>query len=177
MIYKCFIYILLLSLVITGRVTTNKQVQTSNLTPVKRLTFDQTTAYVEQQKGKPLLVNFWATWCDPCVEELPDLIKLYDTHHQDGLEMVGFSVDFPKDTNKLVKPFVKKHKIPYPVYVCDPDDQDILINHFSPKWSGAVPATFLYDKDGKLVNMNIKKMSYKEMEEFLKPILEQKQGN
>ena len=90
-------------------------------------------------------------------------------HHEDGLEMVGFSVDFPDQTDTVVKPFVHKYDIPYPVYVAAPDDQDILINHFSKQWSGAVPATFLYDKSGKLLRARFGKMTYSEMEQFIKP--------
>jgi thiol-disulfide isomerase/thioredoxin len=156
---------------------TEKQTSVTTPAPVSRLTFGQLTTYVAQQKGKPLVVNFWATWCDPCVEELPDLIKLYNAHHKEGLNMVGFSVDFPEQTEKVVIPFVSTHKIPYPVYVANPDDQDTLINYFSKAWSGAVPATFLYDKKGNLVQAHFGKMTYKEMEEFIKPIQTIKKEN
>ncbi len=162
---------------------TQKETAVTTPPPISRLTFGQLTTYVAQQKGKPLLVNFWATWCDPCVEELPDLIKLYNAHHKEGLDisyrlsMVGFSVDFPDQTEKVVKPFVQKYKIPYPIYVADPDDQDTLINYFSKAWSGAVPATFLYDKKGNLVRAHFGKMNYAEMEEFIKPVQTTKKGN
>ena len=169
--------ILLLCLLLAGCVTTQKQSSTPPTPAVSKLTFEQMTTYVAQQKGKVLLVNFWATWCDPCVEELPDLIKLYQAHHAEGLDMVGFSVDFPDQTNKVVKPFVKKNKIPYPIYVANPDDQDILINYFSKEWSGTVPATFLYDPSGKLIKIRLTKMSYAEMEEFIKPGQVQKKDN
>jgi thiol-disulfide isomerase/thioredoxin len=165
------LYFLLSVILMTGCATTNTQKSSTSIPPVTRLSFDQLTTYVGQQQGKPLLVNFWATWCEPCVEELPDLIELYHAHHKEGLEMVGFSVDFPEQTDTVVKTFIKAHNIPYPVYVANPDDQDVLINHFSKKWSGAVPATFLYDKTGRLVRMRLGKMTYREMEEFIKPIL------
>ena len=168
------VFILLLSLAFSGCTTTAKESKISRLVPVSRLNFDQITTYVGEQKGNPLLVNFWATWCEPCVEELPDLIKLYNTHQQQGLAMVGFSVDFPEQTDSVVKPFVKSHHIPYPIYVADPDDQDKMINHFSKNWSGAVPCTFLYDSTGRLVRMRMGKMSYSEMEEFLKPVFKKK---
>lgn len=156
---------------ITGCAKSNSQKASSIPSTVSLLSFDQMTTYLDQHKGKPLLINFWATWCDPCVEELPDLIKLYKNHHKDNLQMVGFSVDFPEDINTKVKPFVKSHKIPYPIYVANPDDQDALINHFSKDWSGAVPATFLYDSNGKLLKMKTGKMTSSEMEEFIKPVL------
>ena len=157
-----------------GCLTTQKEPSVLPAHTISRLSFDQITTYVTEERGKPLLVNFWATWCEPCVEELPDLITLYETHHKDGLDMVGFSADFPEQTDKVVKPFVKSHKIPYPIYVADPDDQDTLINYFSKEWSGAVPGTFLYDSSGRLIRMRIGKMSYEEMEEFIKPIHVQK---
>ncbi len=125
------IVLILLTTIFYGCVTTQPKTSDTSPKDITRLSFGQLTTYVANHKGKPLLVNFWATWCEPCVEELPDLITLYQKHHLEGMDMVGFSVDFPEQTNKVVKPFVKEHHIPYPIYVADPDDQDTMINYFS----------------------------------------------
>jgi len=71
-------------------------------------TLDDMTASVGQYKGKVVLVNFWATWCDPCKKEIPWLIKLNDNYASRGLVILGVSMD--DDGRKAVEPFVKDHR-------------------------------------------------------------------
>ena len=66
-------------------------------------------------KGKPLVVNFWATWCDPCLREIPLLKTLRREHAADSLEIVGIALDYPSDVRK----YVTEHGIDYPVMVGD----------------------------------------------------------
>lgn len=67
-------------------------------------------------EGKPLMINFWATWCGPCRKEIPVLINIYNQYHEQGLEIIGISVDQRRDQ---VPPFVQQFDIPYVILYGD----------------------------------------------------------
>lgn len=102
-------------------------------------------------KGKPLVVNVWATWCMPCVAEMPELAKFYRASEKLGVGFLSFSADMTSEVDGTVKPFVKDKKVPFPVYVLDslpPDRLAAMLKAEDSKWDGPLPATFLFDKDG-----------------------------
>lgn len=99
-------------------------------------------------KGKVLLVDFWATWCSPCLEELPLLVKLGAKYRDRGLNMVTVSCDEPEEEAKALN-VIRQHKAP-PGYLKRVADDEKFINSVDPKWSGALPGLFLYDRDGRL---------------------------
>lgn len=91
------------------------------------------------------VVNFWATWCGPCVLELPHFEKLQRNHHDKPLKVILVSLDFASQLQKRVVPFVKKRKITSTVLLLDGGDPNQWINRVEPRWSGSIPATlFLY---------------------------------
>ena len=98
-------------------------------------------------KGKVVLIDFWATWCGPCVAELPNVKKTYAKYHEKGFEIVGISLDQSKD--KLIK-FVGKEKMPWPQHF----DGQGWKNEFAVKYGiQGIPAMWLIDKKGNLVDM------------------------
>jgi thiol-disulfide isomerase/thioredoxin len=91
------------------------------------------------------VVNFWATWCGPCVQELPHFEKLQRNHYDKPLKVVLVSLDFPSQLQKRVVPFVKKRKLTSTVLLLDGGDPNQWIDRVEPRWSGSIPATlFLY---------------------------------
>lgn len=104
-------------------------------------------------KGKPLVVNVWATWCMPCVAETPELAKFYRASEKLGVGFLSLSADMSSEVDGTVRPFVKDKKVPFPVYVLDsipPDRLAAMLRAEDSKWDGPLPATFLFDKDGNL---------------------------
>ena len=102
--------------------------------------------------GRPLLVNFWATWCAPCREEFPDLVEIRAQYAADRLDFVLVSLDDPSDIGKAVPEFLAEAQATaFPSYLLNADDSDAAINLVDPTWSGELPATFLYDCSGALV--------------------------
>lgn len=99
---------------------------------------------------KPLLVNFWATWCDPCREEFPDLVKL-DGDYAGKIDFITISLDEVSEINRDVPNFLVQMKARMPAYLLKAQDDDAAIAVISKDFSGALPFTILYDQTGKQV--------------------------
>ena len=106
---------------------------------------------IAAQKGRVVLVNFWATWCGPCVAEFPALVRTSRTYKPQGLSVIAVSADSLKDQHAKVEPFLKKQGAAFPVYLQKSADPEAFINAFDPAWQGDLPRTFIYDRQGRLV--------------------------
>jgi peroxiredoxin len=102
-------------------------------------------------QGKVLLINFWATWCAPCIAEFPEFVMIDKNYRSKGVRMVAISTDEKSDIESAVIPFLKKQKAEFESFVSDADDPQELIDVVDKNWSGALPATFVFDKQGKLI--------------------------
>jgi thiol-disulfide isomerase/thioredoxin len=105
-------------------------------------------ALKKKYQGKVLLINTWATWCLPCKEEFPDLVRLARNYENSDVAVIGVSVDYPDEVNSKIIPFLSSQQVNFPNFVQDFKEPEDLINLFNEKWRGAVPATFIYDKKG-----------------------------
>lgn len=99
--------------------------------------------------GRPLLINFWATWCDPCRDEFPDLVKL-DAAYKGKIDFVTVSLDDPSDINTSVPKFLREMKAEMPAYLLSTPDENEAILLVSKDWAGSLPLTVLYDANGTL---------------------------
>lgn len=103
-------------------------------------------------QAHPLLVNFWATWCEPCREEFPDLVKINAEYRARGLEFITISLDDATDIKTAVPKFLKEMRAEeMPSYLLNETEPETAINEVDPSWSGGLPATFLFDAQGKIV--------------------------
>lgn len=101
--------------------------------------------------GKVVVVNFWATWCGPCVAELPELIRISEEMKGRGVRFVGISADDQGDLATTVVPFVATRKIPYEQFLQQTDDPQEMIDVVDKNWPGTLPATFVYNQRGQMV--------------------------
>lgn len=104
---------------------------------------------IENRNGKILFINFWATWCVPCVEEFPDLVKIYKEHKGSEFEFLSVSVDISSEIETKVIPFLKEQSAEFPVVLVEEKRSEQVINLINPEWNGAVPVTVIYDEHGK----------------------------
>jgi len=105
---------------------------------------------VAAAKGKVVLVNFWATYCAPCRKEMPQLVALEARWRARGFQLLIISADEPEQA-AAARQFLDGIKAPASSYIKRADDDDKFINAIDPQWSGALPATFLYDRQGRKV--------------------------
>ncbi len=126
---------------------------------IEEIDIDKINKIIQNRDGKPLLINIWATWCMPCREEFPDLVKVSEKF-KGKVDVIGISVDFPDEINSKILPFAEKNKVNFKLYVNSESDQEKFINYFDKEWNGAIPATFIYDANGKQVKRIYGKKDY-----------------
>jgi thiol-disulfide isomerase/thioredoxin len=128
-------------------------------------------AAIAKQKGRVVLVNFWATWCVPCREEFPDLVRLEKAYRARGLSILGVSIDLAKDLPAVEK-FLATTRPDFPNYrkASGGDDQD-FIEFVDPKWGGELPFSVLYGRDGKKAAVLSGKQSYAAFEKAASGLL------
>jgi peroxiredoxin len=101
-------------------------------------------------KGKVVLIDFWATWCGPCVAELPHVQEAYEKHHANGFEIIGISLD--QDREKLTS-FIEKKKMTWPQFFDGQGWENDLAGKYGIR---SIPATFLVDGQGKIIGKNLR---------------------
>jgi thiol-disulfide isomerase/thioredoxin len=122
-------------------------------------------------RGKPLLVTFWATWCEPCREEFPMLVELSKQYGPEGLAVFGVSLDDDADMH-LVRHFLDLHKPTFPNYRQKPGiDVDAFYVGVNPAWTGTMPETVFYGRDGKIAGHFIGEQPRASFEQAIRTIL------
>jgi thiol-disulfide isomerase/thioredoxin len=123
-----------------------------NVIEVKGKLLDGSAFHWDSYRGKTVLVDFWATWCGPCVAELPNVKDAYAKYHERGFDVIGISLDQDK---QRVDDFVKREMLPWPILFSD-DPEATGWNHPLAEYYGimAIPRAILVDKEGKVVSMS-----------------------
>jgi thiol-disulfide isomerase/thioredoxin len=114
---------------------------------VKLINVDQLYERVKNGKDSTYVVNFWATWCAPCVKELPHFEKLQADFKTDKLAVLLVSVDFKSKLTSAVVPFVKRKNMKNEVFLLNESSPQEYIDRIDPSWSGSIPATFFIKGD------------------------------
>ena len=135
---------------------------------------------IAARKGKVLVVNFWATWCAPCVEEFPALVKLYNTNKTKGLDFVTVSFDEKSDAPTKVIPFLAKNKLTSGTFINKSGGEldDKYLKLLEPKLPAdapiAIPRTYIFDRKGKLVKVLVGGQTYATFSKTVAPLLARK---
>ncbi len=116
---------------------------------VKLINIDQLNERIKTGKDSTYVVNFWATWCAPCIKELPHFEKLGAEYKSDKLVVLLISVDFKSKLSSAVVPFVKRKNLRNEVFLLNESSPQEYIDRIDPSWSGSIPATLFIKGDKK----------------------------
>ncbi|WP_066226154.1 TlpA family protein disulfide reductase [Formosa haliotis] len=131
--------------------------------------FDELEPLLHKADDKVHVINFWATWCAPCVKELPHFEKLKAEYASKNVELLLVSLDFEKAYETKLKPFIIEHNLQSKVVALNDPDSNTWIPKVNDIWSGSIPATIIYSKDKR--EFYEQSFTYEELEKELKTFL------
>lgn len=137
---------------------------------IEQASHEKLAEVIRSSPAELSVVNFWATWCVPCRQEFPDLIRIGKDYADRGVQVIFVSADFEEDL-PVARDFLKEQKVTDKTYIKTGNDQ-AFINAFSENWSGALPATFIYEKGGKLREFWEGKSTYEELAARIEQLLD-----
>lgn len=126
---------------------------------------------ITQQRERPLLVNFWATFCDPCRDEFPDLVKIDKEYRPQSLDFVTVSLDDIDQLKTDVPKFLSSMNATMPAYLLNVTDPEPAINFIDRRWQGDLPATYLYNEKGEVVYKHIGRVNTTELREAIEKVV------
>jgi thiol-disulfide isomerase/thioredoxin len=132
---------------------------------------DQMASWRTSGADSILIVNFWATWCVPCIEELPDILQLREAYADKGVHLVLVSNDFKRHIASRLEPFAEARQLKSFVVFMDEPNPNTWIDSVSPQWSGAIPATWIIWPKRQKEAFFEGKMTYPQMEDLLLSVL------
>ena len=130
------------------------------------LSFEEFEPHLHRSTDTTYVINFWATWCAPCVKELPYFTRLMEAKKDEPVEVILVSMDFPKDIKKKLIPFVHDKDIAESVIALADLDYNSWIDKVSTEWDGAIPFTLVYNSKNRQVKLG-EIDSYEELENFV----------
>ena len=129
---------------------------------------DDLTKRIYNSSDTTYVVNFWATWCKPCVAELPEFEKLHNESKDKKIKVLMVSMDFKEEINKKLKDFLNKNNYTFDVVLLDEINGNDFINKISESWSGAIPATLITKNNKSTQDFIEKKVTYDYLIEKIK---------
>jgi thiol-disulfide isomerase/thioredoxin len=112
--------------------------------------FEDMAPLLEKDNDTLYIINFWATWCKPCIQELPYFEEVHEKYKTEKIKVILVSLDFKKHMDKRVIPFIEKNNIQSKVVLLNDGKPTYWIDSVSEDWSGAIPATLFYNRDKRI---------------------------
>jgi len=144
---------------------------TTRAQDVKVIKFKELQQLRRQPHDTLYVVNFWATWCKPCIKELPYFETANTQYKGRPVRVVLVSMDAAEDLEKRVKPFVQRRGIQSDVVLLDEVDGNTWIDKLEPKWSGAIPATMLFNNKRRQYEFKEGEMTQEELNSLIEQLL------
>ncbi len=138
---------------------------------IKRISKSELENILKNPSDKLHVINFWATWCGPCVTELPDFQKVVNESDKNKVDFLFVSLDFPSDADKKLVPFLKKNKYSFNVVLMTETDADSWIGKVDPNWQGSIPVTLFYNRARKIHHFVTEPMHKAELEKTIQSLL------
>lgn len=161
-----FLFIIILSASCSRGAGPDNNQQTYNV-PI--LDFDGVRPLLEKSNDTTYVVNFWATWCSPCIKEIPYFERIGKEYTNQKIKVILINLDFSNHYDTRLIPYLKENNIGSMVVMLDDPDANSWINEVSPEWSGAIPATIIYNKHKR--SFFEKEFTFEELEETIQDFL------
>ncbi len=126
---------------------TSSDTKNITATDIPVYNFERFQKLLSSDSDTTFIINFWATWCKPCVEELPYFEAYHEKHKNEKVKVLLVSMDFPKQIEKKVVPFINNRNLQPEVIILDEPDPNSWIDKVDPEWSGAIPITIIFKQD------------------------------
>jgi len=153
-----------------SEISTSLKQEISNVLEV--FDFDGLYPLLNRKDNKVYVVNFWATWCAPCIKELPHFEVIGEKYTSKNVEVLLVSLDFPNQYEKKLKPYILQHKLKSKVVALNDTDMNTWIPKINEEWSGAIPATLIYNTEKR--EFYERSFTYSELEKEVKQFLKQR---
>lgn len=134
---------------------------------IRKVNFDVFEKELKEDISNTYIVNFWATWCKPCVEELPEFEKLTEHYSHSNVKVILVNLDYTSKLESLVVPLLQRKNIKSSVYHLLDTDPNLWIDRVEKKWGGALPATIIYKSGMKTIYFTEGKITFDEISNFL----------
>jgi len=121
------------------------------VSPTKAIQAPEFKQILNSHRGDIVIVNFWATWCAPCLKEIPDLLRLQQENASEGVKLIGVAVDEPTENSAEVERFRSRYFPAFLTYARAGAEMDELAQVIDPTWNEVVPTTYLLDRQGRVV--------------------------
>lgn len=116
----------------------------------RKISREELIQIMNDPSDKLHVINFWATWCAPCVKELPEFQKTVNESNKNKVDFLFISLDFPSDAEKKLTPFLKKNNYSFNVALISDIDYNSWIDEVDPGWQGGIPATLFFNRARKI---------------------------
>lgn len=164
------VIILYIAFFLATGLTVQAETQSEKSGSITVYDFDAFSHWLEKDTDSLYVINFWATWCAPCVKEIPDFEKIHERYQQQKVKVLFVSLDFPGQIESRVIPFMQRMNMQAQVVLLDDTNSNRWIPLVSEKWSGAIPATLIYSQDFRAFYE--REFNFEQLEEIILPLIQ-----
>jgi thiol-disulfide isomerase/thioredoxin len=142
-----------------------------NLPVVKPIDHQGLRDLIRSDSGNIVLVNTWASWCKPCQEEMPALVRIAGKYRKQNLTLILVAIDDIDNLQKTIRPMLARLGVSFPSFILQGTPDGEFISAMNPSWSGALPTTFIYDRAGQQTAMLVGGKTYRQFLKALSPMM------
>jgi len=139
--------------------------------PIQSISANEFSVLLDDARGEVILVNLWATWCAPCLREIPELLRLDEKYRQKGFRLIAVAMDDPQDLETHVIPFRDQRFPDWETFQRAEVEMDRFVSVVDPAWNEVLPTSYLIDRTGKVASILFGGKSYEDFEAALLEIL------